>query len=281
MKKRLMTFSAVLFLIFILAVPAFAAQVPPDSGEPAQEHLYPLLVDDADLLDEAEKDELLAKLEEISDRQNMDVAIITVAQLDGRSVEDYTDDFYDYFGYGQGASKDGVMFLITMNEREVHMTAVGRGISTFTDAGRAYILDECVMPFISEGAYAKAFNAFADQCDAFITQAQTGKPYDGNFLPKGAFKPLAVTWLFLAIVAGALITIVVSMNLKKQMKTVEFQRAAVNYAVDGSLVITGQSDRFITTRTTRTPREQKSSSTGSTTHTSSSGNTHSGTSRKF
>lgn len=281
MKKRLTIFCAVLLLIFALAAPAFAAEVPPAAGEPAQERLYPLLVDDAQLLDKADAAALLAKLEKVSARQGMDVAVITVAHMDDRSIEAYTDDFYDYFGYGQGPSKDGVMLLIAMDEREVHMTAVGRGIRAFTDAGRSFILDNSVMPLIGDGAYAEAFNKFADECDAFITQAKTGRPYDGNYMPKGEFEPLNILWLFAAVIIGGVITAGCSQRLKKQMKTVELQHAANSYAVDGSLVITGKSDRFITANTTRTPRQESSGSTGSTTHTSSSGRTHSGTSRKF
>lgn len=220
------------------------------------------------------------KLEQISANQKMDVAVVTVAHMDGRSVEDYTDDFYDAFGYGQGSSRDGVMLLVAMEEQAVHMTAVGEGIRAFTDDGRAYILDECVMPWIRDGEYAKAFQAFADQCDAFLTQAKTGKPYDGSFMPKGEFQMLDLEWLVGAVIAGGIITWCLCTKLKKQMKTVEFQHAANSYAVSGSLVITGQSDQFITTHTSRTPRE-KSSGGGSSTHTSSSGTTHSGSSRDF
>ena len=280
MKKRLPKFGAVLLLMFVLVIPAFGAQEPPASGEAAQQRLYPLLVDDAQFMDETEEAALLAKLEEISARQGMDVAVVTVAHLDGRSVEAYIDDFYDYFGYGQGQDKDGVMLLVAMEEREAHMTAVGSGIHAFTDAGRAYILDEHVMPLLSDGAYADVFNEFAAQCDVFITQARTGKPYDGDFMPKGKFEPLGVSWLVLSVLAGLIVTAVVCGKLKKQMKTVAFQREANNYAVDGSLVLTGQSEQFVTVNTTRTPRT-KESGKGSSGHTASSGTTHSGSSRKF
>lgn len=287
MKKKLTALGAIVLLLFMLTVPVFAAKVPPVSGEPAKERVYPLFVDDAQLLEETDAAELLTKLEEISARQKMDVAVITAAKMDGRSVESYTDDFYDYFGYGQGDSKDGVMFLITMEEREVYITASGSGIFAFTDAGREYILDNCVMPLISDGKYSDAFNEFADQCDIFINQAKTGTPYDGNHMPKGQLEPLDTTWFFVAFIAGIFITTGVSIHLKKQMETVEFQREANNYAVDGSLVITGKFEKYITTNITRKEREHSSDrsgdskGSGSTTRKSSSDATHSGTGRKF
>ena len=58
----------------------------------------PRLVDRADLLSELEEEELEARLDEISERQQADVVVVTVNSLDGKSAQDYADDFYDYNG---------------------------------------------------------------------------------------------------------------------------------------------------------------------------------------
>ena len=291
MNKKLTALAFLLILVFAFAVPAFAVPAPPSSGDVPSERMYPLLVDDADLLSAQEEAALLSKLEEISSRQGMDVAVITVETLGSRNVQAYTDDFYDYYGYGQGGGKDGVMFLISMDERMVHITAVGSGIRTFTDAGRDFILDEYVMPQIKKGNYAKAFDVFAAKCDEFITQAKTGIPFDVYNMPRGRFKRPDDTWILVAIIAGAFITLLVSKKLKRQMKTVEFKAEANDYAVPGSMTVTGSSDRFVTTRTTQRVIQDGSrggggrgfggGGGGSTTHTSSSGTTHSGSSRSF
>lgn len=67
----------------------------------------PRLVDRADLLSELEEEELEARLDEISERQQADVVVVTVNSLDGKSAQDYADDFYDYNGYGIGTDKSG------------------------------------------------------------------------------------------------------------------------------------------------------------------------------
>lgn len=54
----------------------------------------PRLVDRADLLSELEEEELEARLDEISERQAADVVVVTVNSLDGKSAQDYADDFY-------------------------------------------------------------------------------------------------------------------------------------------------------------------------------------------
>lgn len=288
MNKKLTAFAFILILVFVFAVPIFAVPAPPNTGDVPSERMYPLLIDDADLLSAQEEATLLSKLEEISSRQGMDVAVITVETLGSRDVQAYTDDFYDYYGYGQGESKDGVMFLISMSERMVHMTAVGKAIRTFTDAGRDFILDEYVMPQIKKSNYAKAFDIFATKCDEFITQAKTDIPFDVYNMPRGRFKRPDDTWILVAIIAGVFVTLLVSKNLKKQMKTVEFKAEANNYTVPGSMNLTESSDRFVTTRTTQRVIQDGSrggggsgGGGGSTTHISSSGTTHSGSSRSF
>ena len=68
----------------------------------------------------------------------MDVAIVTIENLDNRDIEAYTDDFYDYYGYGRGDNHDGIMFLISMGDRKWHITTTGSAINIFTDAGQNY-----------------------------------------------------------------------------------------------------------------------------------------------
>lgn len=77
----------------------------------------PRLVDRADLLSELEEEELEARLDEISERQQADVVVVTVNSLDGKSAQDYADDFYDYNGYGIAQTK-AVSFCLSAWRQE-------------------------------------------------------------------------------------------------------------------------------------------------------------------
>ena len=55
----------------------------------------PRLVDGADLLTDSEEITLLSMLDEISERQMLDVVIVTTNTLEGKSPMAYADDFYD------------------------------------------------------------------------------------------------------------------------------------------------------------------------------------------
>ena len=90
---------------------------------------YERLLDTAYILSDAEADEITGLLDELSERQKMDVTIATVNNLDGyNSIEACADDLYDYCNFGYGADRDGLMFLVSMEEREWHISTCGYGI---------------------------------------------------------------------------------------------------------------------------------------------------------
>ena len=70
------------------------------------------MVDNADLLTADEETSLLARLEAFTEKHEMEIAVVTVSDLEGKTVEEYGDDFYDYNGYGYGEDDDGLLLLI-------------------------------------------------------------------------------------------------------------------------------------------------------------------------
>lgn len=244
------------------------------------------LVDRADLLTENEESELLRLLDSISERQQVDIVVVTVDSLEGKTAEAYADDFYDHNGYGFGDEQDGVLLLISMGERVWHISTSGYGITAFTDAGLEYISDAFVED-LSIGDYAAAFTNFANLCDAFITQANTGEPYDVDNMPKEPFEP---GWTLLTtLIIAFVISLIVTGTMKGQLKTVYSQSGADNYIQQGSMRLTRKNDLFLYRHVDRRKRVESSSSSssrrsgsgGSTTHTSSSGKTHGGSGGKF
>ena len=94
--RKIFTLLCVLTLIVglgILNIPVCAEEIP-------QDRQLPRLVDDADLLTDSEEQELNTELDEISEKQQCDVVVVTKNSLDGKSAQDYADDFFDYNGYG-------------------------------------------------------------------------------------------------------------------------------------------------------------------------------------
>lgn len=249
------------------------------------------VVDRAGLLNAVEEVVLLRNLDEISQRQQLDVVVVTVDSLDGRTAMAYADDFFDYNGYGFGADHDGILLLVSMEERDWWISTCGYGITAFTDAGLEYISDR-VVPALSEGKYAKAFEIFGEQCDAFITQARTGEPYDVGNMPKDPFR--FGRCLLISVLIGLFTAGCVVWGLKSQLKTVHAQAGAKNYSVHGRPQLTTNKDTYLYSTMSSRPKPKPSESSGrsgssfgggfsggSSIHRSSSGRSHGGRGGKF
>lgn len=272
--KKIFSIFFALLLSVISVFPVFAA------GD------LPRLLDFADLLSDSEETALLDKLDEISERQQVDIVVLTVDSLEGESPMEYADDFYDYYGYGFGEERDGILFLISMEERDWYISTTGYGITAVTDAGREH-MSELFMDDLRNGNYAAAFTTYADLCDDFITQAIKGKPYDVGNLPKEPFgfgSHFAITFGI-----AFLIALIVTEAMKGQLKSVRSRSEANDYIKSGSMQLTKKSDLFLYRHVSRRekPRDNGSSSSssrssgGSRTHTSSSGTRHGGGGGKF
>lgn len=273
---------AAAFLTLVLSVSAAVFFVPAVMAEAADDILR--IADWAELLSESEEAELSDRLDEISERQKLDIVIVTLESLEGADIVAYADDFFDYNGYGFGEKKDGVIFLMSMEERDWCISTSGYGITAFTDAGQEY-LSEKMVPYLSDGAYAEAFQIFAGQCDDYITQARAGTPYDVDNIPVEPFSPLGA--LIIAVVAGFVVSLIVTGIMRLSLHSVFSQTAADSYMKKDSLRLTKNYDLFLYKNVTRTERPKETSTStsgssgGSTTHISSSGNTHGGSKGKF
>ena len=272
MKKKLSTLLFVFILCVGMMVPAFAESLSDI------ENLDGLRVlDTANLLSDSEADELNEKIIEIRDRHQFDIVIYTTDEPLETTPQEYADDIYDAWQFGCGNDRDGVLLLISMDDRDWYISTCGFGITAFTEAGIEYI-GEQITPDLSDGNYAAAFNAFADLCDDFVTQAKSGSPYDINTLPR---EPLSAVYIPVSIAIGFILALIGVGGMKAKLKTVRRQSAADSYMKGGSLNITESRDLFLYSTITQTARPKESSSGGSDTHTSSSGTTHGGGGGRF
>ena len=278
-KKKIWCCLFSLLWMFVLIFPVMASEIP----DIPTERQKPLLVDEAGLLSEEESSTLINKLEEISQRQKNEVAVVTVNSLEGKTAEAYADDYYDYNGYGYGENDDGLLLLVSMGEREWAVTTYGYCHTVaFTDAGLDYISSEFRRK-LSSGEYAKAFDCFAGLCDDFLTQAATGEPYDVDNMPKGKVSPF---WLYTDLVVAFFISFGIVNGKPRNLKSEKKQASAKAYERGGSLSLRRSTDSFVNRIVTqKTIRNEKNSSSGSSggssSHISSSGRSHGGTSGKF
>ena len=262
MKK--MRFLIVLIVILILSL----------SGTALASGSTPRLVDQADLIEAVEETYILNRLNEISDHYDLDVVIVTTACLDGFSAQAYADDYYDYNSY----RPDGILLLISMEEREWAISTTGYGITAFTDAGLAY-MEEQFIDDLSDENYSDAFVSFSEVCEEMIIQAQSGSPYDAGNLPKVPFQ--LVKSLLICLAIGFVTALIATGIMAAQLKSVRPKGSAADYVKSGSMQLTQAMDLYLYRHVDRQRRQTNNSSGGSTVHRSSSGRSHGGRSGKF
>ncbi len=255
MNKRIVSIFIAVLLCFSLSIFASAQE---------NDRTLGLVEDYADLLTNEEEASLTEKLEAFCDEYEMEIAVVTINYLAGKTAREYADDFYDNNGYGYGENDDGLLALYydgAVGEREIYISTHGTAISKITDADIDYITDVMVM-YLSAGEFAEAFEAFVDELTDVVKVS------------------VSIIWIPLSLVIGIVIVFFVLKTMASSNKSVIRKADAKDYVRSGSMVVTGSYDNFLFNNVTRVARP-KNTSSGSSTHTSSSGRTHGGGGKKF
>ena len=227
------------------------------------------VVDFAGVLDDEYEKTLTQRLNGITALYNMDIAVVTVTDLQGKTPEAFADDYYDYNGYGCGETFDGILILYKDGKpgnRNLQITTCGAAIEIF----RGYPIDEIldgVQYNIGEGDFESAFNFYARKCEEFLEPPSVSPVY----IPVSLLIGIAIAYVIIKARAS-------------KLKSVGMQTSAGSYVVPGSSIITGSQDNFLYKNvvSTKIVRSESSGSSGSSsTHTSSSGRSHGGGGRSF
>lgn len=232
------------------------------------------VIDDAGLIKASDEKELDKKIKNIQ-KDKFDVVILTVKSLDGKSAQDYADDYYDNNDYGLDNEKSGVLFLVSKGDRKYHISTKGAWIKAFTDYGIGRIKEE-IKPYLSDGDYFNACDEFLNITKDFVKAYKDGTPYDTDnpYNEEIDYVILEVIALVIAFVI-ALISVGI---MRLRMNTAKPKGTAMEYIKKGSFKLTSEKDIFMYSTVTKTakPKDNDNSAGGSTTHVSSSGSEHGG-----
>ena len=232
------------------------------------------VIDDAGLIKASDEKELDKKIKNIQ-KDKFDVVILTVKSLDGKSAQDYADDYYDNNDYGLDNEKSGALFLVSKGDRKYHISTKGAGIKAFTDYGIGRIKEE-IKPYLSDGDYFNACDEFLNITKDFVKAYKDGTPYDTDnpYNEEIDYVILEVIALVIAFVI-ALISVGI---MRLRMNTAKLKGTAMEYIKKGSFKLTSEKDIFMYSTVTKTakPKDNDNSAGGSTTHVSSSGSEHGG-----
>lgn len=281
MKKKLLSL-LLAFLLCVSLVPAALA----DSDKS-------IVYDQEGLFDEFDTEIINGKLAELNRIYSVDVAVVTTFSLDGKTAEEYADDFYDENGIGQGENKDGILLLISESERVWAISTSGSCISAFTDSDLDYIAED-LLDYLSDEDWSGAAISFADDCGPCLS-AYASEPDDGNYSDDTDntgdgydYTPSVMyfnsVWLFGSLLVGLIVALIVTLSMKRGMKSVRMKSSAADYLRAGSFTPGRREDLFLyhTVSMTAKPKDDDNDRGGfSSTHVSSGGSTHGGRSGSF
>lgn len=208
-----------------------------------------VVMDDADLLSQAEEQALAQKLMEVGTAYNAQIIVATVASADGQDPDYMVNDLYDSMGFGVGELRDGVLLLVCMDPREYRILSNGYAGNAI-DPGVIETIGDAIVSDLSDGDYAEAFEIFADKCGYYLNGYLNGFPFNTG------------KNLIIALVIGIVLALIVTSALKAQLKSVRKQNQANSYVRDGSMQVTLSRDTYLYSHVSRS-KKQNSNSSGS------------------
>lgn len=235
------------------------------------------VVDDANLLSADEVASLEKYVGTIVQKYGMDVVILTVDSINGMQIFDYADDYYDSNGYGIGSSQSGIVFILSMSEREWAIRTIGEAKKAVTD----YEIDDItdlIWNDLSSGNYYETFDVFLSCVEVEYDDYQNSNHVNDN--PEYDFTPdddisipdneshspglqSVLNRLAIALLIGAVVALIALLIMRSQMNTARRQSGAGSYMVSGSYDLFRCQDFFLYSRTSRTRKAESSSSSGS------------------
>ena len=249
------------------------------------------IVDNAELLDPAEESALEVKAQLLRETYDMDVIILTVNTLNGKTPQAYADDYYDEQGYGCGEEKSGVLLLLSMEERDWYISTSGEAIYALTDYGIQCIGEEMVT-FLGM-SYEAGFSSFLNSLPEYFDAYKSGVPIDGYADYSGDYyhgdreeiiyyEEEFTPSIMLSAILGAIIAGISLVIMRYSMNSKRPQHSAAGYMKENSFHMHQRQDLFLYSNVTKVRRQEDTpSGGGSSVHRSSGGKRHGGGGGKF
>ncbi len=284
--------AAALLWCFLASFGALAGGSDP-SESPDQQRVF----DMAGLFGASRTEEFEQTIKEYQTRYGLDIVVVTTETAMGKSAMDYADDFYDNNGFGQGSGKDGILFLIDMDNRELYVSTCGKAIRIFTDDRIETMLDH-VYEGASQGGYEACVDSFLSDVKSYCRAGIPGNQYNYDTDTGKISRYRSIRW-YEALMAFGISGFVAGsgcLTVKRRYSMEEDRNQVRNlnmaYRAEARFRYDGQEDRlvnqFVTSRviprstgTSNHGGGSRSSSGRSSTHRSSSGRSHGGGGRKF
>ena len=234
------------------------------------------VIDESDLLSDAEEQALDAKLAAYEAAHGIRVLVGTVKNTHGQVLGKVANGVVDRIA--DGGANGTIVLLLAPKERDFYISTDNKMRTRITDDDGIEHLAGQFVPSLKENKYAEGFTAFAAAVDEMVTYYEKeGKPFNPD-----AFL-LTIVALVGALIAAALVYWFILAYLSDSMLSVRGAHEADDYVERGSFRLTHKEDVFLRTTESRETKHKvtSSSSSGSYISTSSRDESHGGGGGKY
>ena len=267
--KRCLSLLMILLLLALFPVMALAEQ----TGEVS----FPYVLDNAGILTESQRSTLETRAAELSEEHGCKLYIVTV-----KDHSEFNPDVYEaakgiftFYDLGYGDGKDGVLLLLSMNERDFALIGHGDKGETICGHESRWIIEDEILDNLGRNDWYGGFSDYFEVCGKQLTKLENGEDvtegadiivgpdgleYHSYNAPGQPTRMPTGAKLAIGLGAPCLIALGVCATFKAQMKTAKEKTTAEEYVVPGSAALRVRDDRFINRTETRVPIQTHSSS---------------------
>ena len=188
--RRLFLFLAIFFLLY-LVTPSRATNYPKSVG---------YVNDFANLFSSDFRTRLESQLQQLNSDTTNQLVVVTVDNLEGIPLEEYTNTLFTQWGIGQKGKDNGLLLLIAKQERQIRIE-VGYGLeSVITDGRAGEIIRQSITPAFKRSDFQGGTQAGVDSLIAYVTgnTPTEGTSQNSNTSPDFGFLiPLIVFVVYL------------------------------------------------------------------------------------
>lgn len=267
--KRCLSLLMILLILALFPVMALAE----DAGETS----FPYVLDNAGILTESQRSSLETRAAALSEEHGCKLYIVTVKDHSEFNPDVYeaAKGIYNFYDLGYGEGKDGVLLLLSMNERDFALIGHGDKGETICGHESRWIIEDEILDNLGKNDWYGGFSDYFEVCGKQLTKLENGEDvtegadiivgpdgleYHSYNAPGQPTRMPTGAKLAIGIGAPCLIALGVCATFKAQMKTAKEKTTAEEYVVPGSAALRVRDDHFINRTETRVPIHTESSS---------------------
>jgi len=167
--KRCLSLLMILLLLALFPVMALAEQ----TGEVS----FPYVLDNAGILTESQRSSLETRAAELSEEHGCKLYIVTVKDHSEFNPDVYeaAKGIYNFYDLGYGEGKDGVLLLLSMNERDYSFVGHGDKGETICGYESSWLVEDEFLDDFRRDDWYGGFSDYLEACGRQLTKLESGE----------------------------------------------------------------------------------------------------------